>query len=117
MAKAARLIGTLKARISKPSAKPMPSARSSSASTSARSPEPLACAVSPVIPMRRKPKAQKISEMIVAPSATPAKATASPVLPITAVSTSPTSGMDAWPSMIGQACAKMLARVRGLALA
>jgi hypothetical protein len=53
--------------------------------------------------MRRKPNAQNTKLMIVVPSATPASAAASPVRPITAVSTSPTSGTVVCPSMIGQA--------------
>ena len=45
------------------------------------------------------------------PRATPASAAASPVRPMTRQSTSPTSGTEAWPTMIGQACARTARRV------
>jgi hypothetical protein len=98
-------------RIAMPIIPPNSSDRTNVAAISVLSSAPCACAVIPVTPMRRKPKVQKTRLMIVAPSATPPRSAASPMRPITATSTSPTSGTNAWPTMIGQACRNTARRV------
>src|SRR5690606_19368816 len=87
------------------------SARAKTALTSGSSPAPAACAVNPVVLMRRKPKLQYSMLNTSAPSATAPSSATWPVLPRTAVSVSPSKGTAALASMIGQAMASTLRRV------
>src|SRR5580704_3732592 len=78
-------------------------ARMSVARCSAASPAPRACAVSPAVPMRKKPKLQKIKSKMTAPAAIAPRRCAWPSLPIIAASAMPSNGVDKWASVIGSA--------------
>src|ERR1700730_15236444 len=76
-------------------------ARMSVARCSAASPAPRACAVSPAVPMRKKPKLQKIKSKMTAAAAIAPRRCAWPSLPIIAASEIPSNGVDKWASVIG----------------
>src|SRR5208337_3992497 len=84
----------------------MKSARYMLAATSASSPAPTACAVRPVVPIRKKPKAQNSIAKMVEPRATPPMSAGSLSWPMTAVSAIPTSGTVAFDRIIGIAMAR-----------
>ena len=76
-------------------------ARQKIACTSRPFSSPSACAVSPVVPERRKLKVAKAKSKINVPTARPPSATASPMRPTTAVSVNPSSGVVRNASVIG----------------
>src|SRR5580700_364549 len=78
-------------------------ARMSAARCSATSPAPRACAVSPAVPMRKKPKLQKIKSKMTAAAAIAPRRCAWPSLPIIVASAMPSNGVDKWASVIGSA--------------
>src|SRR5438105_9015747 len=78
-------------------------ARMSVARCSVASPAPRACAVSPAVPMRKKPKLQKMKSKIIAQAAIAPNRCAWPSLPITAASATPSKGDVRWASVIGSA--------------
>ncbi len=70
---------------------------------SAASPAPRACAVSPAVPMRKKPKLQKMKSKMTAAAAIAPSRCAWPSLPMIAASAMPSNGVDKWASVIGNA--------------
>src|ERR1700730_6676870 len=78
-------------------------ARTSVARCSAASPAPRACAVSPAVPMRKKPKLQKMKSKMTAAAAIAPRRCAWPSLPIIGASAMPSNGVDKWASVIGSA--------------
>ena len=102
---ASRIAGTCRRKSSAPPPNAMTSGLYRLAAISARLPAPTACAVSPVVPMRRKPKAQNSIENTVEPRATPPISAGSLSCPTTAVSAMPTSGTVAFETIMGMAMA------------
>ena len=79
--------------------------------TSVWSSEPADCAIRPVVPMRRKLKPQKIKLKISDPRAIAPINAGLPRFPMTAVSTTPNSGVDKLEIIIGQATSNTCRRL------
>ena len=77
--------------------------RTSSERISCRSRRPRACAVSPLVPMRRKPNTQYTRLNTIDPTAMAPMYVALPMWPTMAVSTSPSSGTVMFVTMAGSA--------------
>jgi len=86
-------IGTCNSKIARPENVPSPSARQTISFSSGLSPAPSACAVRPVVPLRKKLKVVKTRSKMIAPTAMPPSKAAFPNCPITVISTMPTRGV------------------------
>ena len=102
-ANAPRISGPCSATKATPARPPTISARSRMALRSTPSPAPCACAVSPEVPIRRKPKTQYRVANTTAPNPTAPIGAASPNCPTTPVSTAPNKGTVALDNTIGTA--------------
>ena len=115
-ASSSHLMGDCSATMAMPSSSASATERNSITDICRLSRAPYACAVSPLVPMRRNPKFQYVRLNIVAPTETAPIVTASPMWPAMVRSTSPSSGTMTFDRIAGTAILRMLLFTVGVAV-